>query len=54
MLSLLVNTLMLMSLKVHLIEDGKGEAIDPIEIERREIWMMKNGTYSAKSHASIV
>lgn len=50
MLSLVVNTLTLKSLRIHLIEDGKGEVI-----ERREIWtMMTNGIYSARSYAFIV
>lgn len=52
MLSLVVNTLILKSLKVQLTEEGKGEALD--RVERREIWKMKNGTYSASSHAFIV
>lgn len=52
MLNLVVNTLILKSLKVHLTEEGKGEAIDPIT--RREIWTMTNGTYSATSHPLIV
>lgn len=35
MLSLIVNTLMLKSFKVHLIEDGEGETTDPVE--RRDL-----------------
>ena len=35
MLSSVVNTLILRRLKVHLIEDGEGEAVD--QVERREI-----------------
>lgn len=35
MLSLVVNTLMLRSLKIHLIGGGEGEAVD--QVEGREI-----------------